>query len=84
MITVDDVLLLSSWIEIEFIHRGFLFASISPLGAETDLPEANETKTSSPSLVLLFQGPAMGLSHSFICSSVFVKFARKRYSLFLS
>ena len=46
MITVDDVLLLFSWIKTERLHIGFLFASASPLWAEVGVPNTNETKTS--------------------------------------
>lgn len=44
----------------EFIHRGFLFASASPFGAETDLPEANETKTSGPLTCVTLPKPCKG------------------------
>lgn len=48
MITVDGALLLSCWIKIEFICRKFLFASACGLGAETDLPEADEVEALKP------------------------------------
>ena len=65
MITVDDVLLLFSWIKTECLHRGFLFASASPLWAEVGVPKTNETKTSRALSCVVLARPCKGPESQF-------------------
>ena len=72
------MLLLFSWIKIECLHRGFLFASASPLWAEIGIPKTNETKTSRSLSCVVLPRPCKGPESQFHMIIWFCTRARRR------